>query len=51
MQVNPKTRAVIDAFLDLDTPESLRPQRRAALEDSRIKLFNALQELVEATKQ
>lgn len=49
-QVNPKTQAVLDAFLDLDAPEVLRASRREQLKNSRGKLFNALEELVKATQ-
>jgi hypothetical protein len=51
MLVNPKTQAVIDAFLDIEAPEILRASRKAELRDIRPKLFNALQELVDAVKE
>lgn len=46
--VNPKTQAVLDAFLDFSAPENLRVARRSELRELRPKLFKALEELVEA---
>ncbi len=48
MKLRPETQNVIDAFLDLDAPENLRPGRKAALRESRPKLFTALEELVKS---
>jgi hypothetical protein len=47
-QVNPKTQAVLDAFLDLEAPENIRAKRKEELRDLRPKLFNALEELLKA---
>lgn len=49
-QVNPKTQAVIDAFLDMDTPEHIRKIRAVELREKRPKLFSALEELIKATQ-
>lgn len=49
-QVNPKTQAVLDAFLDEEAPEGLRDTRAYALKEARPKLFKALEELVKATQ-
>lgn len=44
--MNPKTKAVVDAFLDEKTPASLRAGRREWLRRERADLFNALEDLV-----
>lgn len=48
MKVNPKTQAVLEAFLDLETPETLRPIRKSQLRELRPKLYVALEALVAA---
>jgi hypothetical protein len=47
-KINPKTQAVVDAFMDVDAPEGIRARRRAELQEKRPKLYSALKELVDA---
>jgi hypothetical protein len=47
-KINPKTQAVVDAFMDVDALEGIRARRRAELQELRPKLYNALKELVDA---
>lgn len=47
-KVNPKTQAVVDAFMDIEAPEMLRAKRKLELQELRPKLYNALQDLVKA---
>lgn len=49
--MNPKTKAVVEAFLDLDAPENLRPMRKEQLRSSRPKLFEALEDLTKAVAE
>lgn len=47
-KVNPKTQAVIDAFMDIEAPDMLRAKRRVELQELRPKLYNALKDLVDS---
>lgn len=46
--MNPKTKAVVDAFLDEKAPMALRIDRRNKLKSERPELFGALEDLVAA---
>lgn len=46
--MNPKTKAVVDAFLDINAPASLRLDRRNKLRADRPELFDALEALTNA---